>query len=601
MEPNASTPPSGCTLQDYADRKRLPVEFLKSLGLSDWKYLGAPAVRIPYLGPDGERLTTQFRVTLDGPDKLKFKRGCKANLYGLDRLHDARRAGFVVLAEGPSDVQTLWHHDIPAIGLPSAGTWHEEWAHHFEGIAVIFVVIEPDRGGETVLNWLARSTIRERARLVRLSTAKDPSALHVADPEGFSSEWQAACEQAVPWTKEDADRRRAEAERARADCDSLSREPNLLSILKPVLGRLGLVGELTIAMLVFLSIVSRVLERPVSIVVKGPSSGGKSYVIDRVLKLIPKEAVLVRSALSERALAYSDESFVHRMLVLFEASGISGDTGAYLLRSLLSEGRLHYETVVSTNKGPRAVLLDKEGPTGLIASTTKVMLDRELETRLFSVTVNDTPAHTHAVLTGLAREATDHPSAKELAEWHALQRWLAVAEHRVTVPFAGPLASMITASATRLRRDFTTILNLIKSHAVLHQLSRQRDPEGRIVATLQDYAAIRELVNPVLGEALATTVAPTVRETVEAVRSLFKDDQSVSVRHLARHLSLDHSTAFRRVKVAIEQGFLVNRGDRGHPLQLVPGMAMPDDQEVLPSDWALQSAMARPEDLIPLN
>jgi hypothetical protein len=39
----------GCTLKEYASEKRIPVEFLRGLGLSDVFYMGAPAIRIPYL------------------------------------------------------------------------------------------------------------------------------------------------------------------------------------------------------------------------------------------------------------------------------------------------------------------------------------------------------------------------------------------------------------------------------------------------------------------------------------------------------------------------------------------------------------------------
>ena len=38
------------------------------------------------------------------------------------------------------------------------------------------------------------------------------------------------------------------------------------------------------------------------------------------------------------------------------------------------------------------------------------------------------------------------------------------------------------------------MLNLIKAHALLHQASRERDKEGRIIATITDYRVVRELV-----------------------------------------------------------------------------------------------------------
>jgi hypothetical protein len=37
--------------------------------------------------------------------------------------------------------------------------------------------------------------------------------------------------------------------------------------------------------------------------------------------------------------------------------------------------------------------------------------------------------------------------------------------------------------ATRLRRDFVSMLCLIRASALLHQVNRERDEHGRIVAT----------------------------------------------------------------------------------------------------------------------
>ena len=58
---------------------------------------------------------------------------------------------------------------------------------------------------------------------------------------------------------------------------------------------------------------------------------------------------------------------------------------------------------------------------------------------------------------------------------------------------------------------------LIQSHAILHQASRERDVAGQIIATLDDYAAVRELVSDQLSEGVGSTVSPVTRETVAAV------------------------------------------------------------------------------------
>ena len=66
------------------------------------------------------------------------------------------------------------------------------------GIGTIYVVVEPDKGGAAVVKWLSRSSIRPRARLVRLRGAKDPSALHLANPDGFKTAFQQALDDAQP-------------------------------------------------------------------------------------------------------------------------------------------------------------------------------------------------------------------------------------------------------------------------------------------------------------------------------------------------------------------------------------------------------------------
>ena len=38
--------------------------------------------------------------------------------YGLERLDEARKAGYLVLVEGESDCWTLWYQGFPALGIP---------------------------------------------------------------------------------------------------------------------------------------------------------------------------------------------------------------------------------------------------------------------------------------------------------------------------------------------------------------------------------------------------------------------------------------------------------------------------------------------------
>ena len=299
------------------------------------------------------------------------------------------------------------------------------------------------------------------------------------------------------------------------------------------------------------------------------------------LRLFPDEAYYALTAMSERALAYSEEPIVHRMLVLYEAAGQSGDMGSYLMRSLLSEGRIRYEFVEKTKDGLRARVIEREGPAGLIVTTTATRLHPENETRMVSLTVADTKEQTRAIFHALADEGGATPN---LAPWHALQRWLALGECRVAVPFVLALAELVPPKAVRLRRDFGLLLTLIRAHALLHRATRNTDADGAIVATLDDYEAVRALVEPLIAAGVEATVPEAMRETVEAVGRLCpKDEQTASVAAIARELRLDKSAASRRASAAKERGYLINHESRrGQPAKYALGEPLPEDSPILP-------------------
>lgn len=578
-------PLGGCTLAEYAAAKQLPIEFLRELRLSDLSLGGRPAVRIPYLDSAGVEIVTRYRTALarsaDSDARFRWKVGSRPVPYGLWRLAHARATGFVVLVEGESDAQTLWFHGIPALGLPGANTWRETWAAFLDGIPSVSIVVEPDSGGLATTKWLSRSALRHRARLITLPGVKDPSALYLLAPNEFRKAWQAAMDSAAAWSDVRATEERVLEERAYSQCAELAANSDILTQFATALAEAGVTGESRSAKLLYLCLVSRFLKRPVSLAVKGPSAAGKSYLVERVLEFFPASAFYALSAMSEMALAYSEEPLQHRFLVLYEAVALRREFAAYLLRSLLSEARVRYETVEKTTAGLKARLIEREGPTGLIVTTTAIGLHAENETRMFSVQVSDSSQQTHEIM---LRTAQEERSEVDLSIWHALQEWLACAEHGVTIPYSNRLADLIPPRAVRLRRDFRAILSLIWAHAILHQRSRARDQAGRIIATLDDYAAVRALTVDLVSEGVGTLVRPTLRETVAAVEALIeRGTPEPTIQAVANQLQLDKSAASRRVRAAQEAGYLKNLEDRrGMPARLALGEPLPGDLELLP-------------------
>jgi hypothetical protein len=297
---------------------------------------------------------------------------------------------------------------------------------------------------------------------------------------------------------------------------------------------------------------------------------------------------MVMTAMSAHALTYMRESFAHRTLVLYEATALregreknEGNQTAMFIRTLLSEGRLVYPTVQKDKHGNLVtIVMEKEGPTNFLVTTTATSLHGENETRMLSLAADDSKKQTSAVLKAIA--SAKKRSGADFSDWHAFDHWLRHVNHDVAVWYAGWLAANIPPVAVRLRRDFATLLALIETHAILHQLDREIDGQGRIVATSDDYLAGRELVTDLMSDAVGTTVKASVRQTVEAVRQLTTPG-GVTVKQLADHLQLERSAAQYRVQAARDGGFIVNVEDRrGMPARYELGTPMPAEVTLLP-------------------
>jgi hypothetical protein len=582
------------TLDDYASQKKLPREFLSDLGVNDFSYMGETFVRMPYVNEIGQEVATRQRRASEA-NKFKWSHGAKLIPYGVWRLRG--QSGPLYLVEGESDAQTLWSYGFNALGIPGANTWKDGWKEYCEGFEV-HVWREPDQGGDTLAERVGKS-LPEAKVLTPPQGRKDISEAHLLG-EDVPALLEKLKAEAKPWLLIEAERKKKIGNEAYTKAQHLLHEPDILDLFDRGCANLGLVDEKLSSRLLYLSLTTRLLEKPVSLVAKGVSSSGKSFSVDTVLKFFPESAFYELSSMSERALAYSEEPLEHRFLIVMEAAGLESDFGSYLLRTLLSESRIRYETVEKTNDGLKARLIKREGPTGLIMSTTWTSIHPENETRMFSLLLKDDREQTFRVMSSLAdRMNGKHSTEIDLDEWQALQTWLEISgDRKVSISYAHELAAKTNPAAVRLRRDFMAILSLIAAHAILYQEQRKRDEYGRIVATIDDYRAVYPLVVGIVTEGVEMAVHPTVRKTVESVRELAAStEREVTIAQLITILKLERTSVYRRVKAAVDVGYLVNNENRERQaMKLVIGDPMPDEVPVLPHPDELSLPLSYPPD-----
>lgn len=89
-----------------------------------------------------------------------------------------------------------------------------------------------------------------------------------------------------------------------------------------------------------------------------------------------------------------------------------------------------------------------------------------------------------------------------------------------------------------------------------------------------------------VSDGLGAQVSDATRETINAVADIVGGDHEkrASNADLCKRLELDKSVVSRRVKVAIEKGYLINDEDRrGKPARLRLGDPLPEDVQILPT------------------
>src|ERR1700691_4746656 len=313
------------------------------------------------------------------------------------------------------------------------------------------------------------------------------------------------------------------------------RDPRLLERVLEDFENCGVVGEETNKKIGYLAAVSRLLEKPLAIVVQSASSAGKSSLMEAVLDFMPEEQRESYSAMTGQALFYmGQKNLKHKILAVSEEEG--AQRAAYALKLLQSEGKLK---IASTGKDPvsgKQVTHEYtvEGPVMIFLTTTAHEVDEELLNRCIALTVNEDREQTRAI----------HRRQREARtiEGHLLRRKRAklVQLHRNAQRLLRPITVVnnhdvgeFPDTMTRARRDHMKLLTLIDAIALLHQHQREikripfddNETLEYIEATEQDVRLARELADQVGLKPSLDEVRPQARKLLALITEMAKAER----------------------------------------------------------------------------
>lgn len=325
----------------------------------------------------------------------------------------------------------------------------------------------------------------------------------------------------------------------RTEALQLLRSPDLISQIMTAFESCGVVGEQSNKLVAYLAATSRLLTRPLAVIVQSSSSAGKSSLMDAVLRFMPDEALHKYSALTGQSLFYmGDVDLKHKILAVVEEAG--AEKASYALKLLQSEGEL---SIASTGKDPQSGRLITqeyrvEGPVMIFLTTTASDLDDELQNRCMVLGVSESSTQTKRIHEAQRKAQTlegimAHKEQITLIQLHKnvqrLLRPLAVVN-----PFAQSLT--FVSHRTRSRRDHQKYLSLIQTIALLHQYQRpikkQTMTDGSeleyIEVSREDIEKANELAADMLGKSM-DELPPQTRRVLQIIdqmhTELFKEQE----------------------------------------------------------------------------
>jgi DNA-binding transcriptional ArsR family regulator len=172
----------------YAREKDLCAEKLRAWGYYD----KGQAIAMPERDITGRLINLKLRHPDGSPNRFTYPTYRYPIPAGLWRLPEWSDADTIYLCEGETDMLTLWHADMPALGIQGADKWRAEWWHYLLGFGRVVLIPDNDEAGEKLAREIAETCpdhLRERVQVLQLPDGiKDANELWQqvdADPERF--------------------------------------------------------------------------------------------------------------------------------------------------------------------------------------------------------------------------------------------------------------------------------------------------------------------------------------------------------------------------------------------------------------------------------
>jgi hypothetical protein len=279
------------------------------------------------------------------------------------------------------------------------------------------------------------------------------------------------------------------------DIYKILKDPGLFDIITGIEFDKRIKGEAKSRRAIFLSLCDIWVDdskMPINTFVSSESSAGKSFICKQIVKIFPKDLVEYRTKITPEAFTYwkannLDWSWDGKICFLEDVSQTILDSSTF--KVMCSEGST--ATIVHKQK---AIDIEIKGKPVMLVTSARTSPNVEILNRFQIISLDESDKQTEDIVFNIAKDDDlakyDEKIIKALGYLKRVKVKINFGER-----IAQYLKEFYNFKSLRLRRDFSTLMGLIKCSAAINQFQRDVNKEGYILANEKDYEIARDCIN----------------------------------------------------------------------------------------------------------
>ncbi|KAF1078039.1 hypothetical protein MKMG_01014 [Methanogenium sp. MK-MG] len=277
------------------------------------------------------------------------------------------------------------------------------------------------------------------------------------------------------------------------------------------------------------------------VAISGNSGKGKSHACSTMIQLLPEDYRLT-GTVSNKALFYHD-SLQPGTVLLFDDISLSEEMRE-ILKSATASFRESIQHRTLTRERQLKLCTIPERCVWWLAKVESVG-DDQVMNRMLTVWIDDSVQQDQKVVGHMkladAKRHGERQTDTGIGVCREIWRIIKQQIVYVLIPFSPRICFRTTAN----RRNPAMLLDLIKCHALLHCCQRERDDEGSIIASHEDYIYARRLYLSINGNFGGQETKQT-RNEAAALETIWKMGLEIfTVRQLQQALGLSYQPTYR--------------------------------------------------------